>query len=137
MDNQLDVLNETQPQARRGLSLGSIVLLLGIAAVAGAFALALARQSATQPTSGPAPDFTLTTFDGQPVHLADYRGKVVVLNIWATWCVPCRDEMPMLVELEKEYASRGVMFIAASLDDRQTRPQIAEFLSKYNVGFTV
>jgi thiol-disulfide isomerase/thioredoxin len=79
----------------------------------------------------------LKDMKGQKVHLRDYRGKPVVLNLWATWCVPCREEMPMLVELEKEYAARGVMFIAASLDDRQTRSQIPEFLSKYNVGFTV
>jgi thiol-disulfide isomerase/thioredoxin len=79
----------------------------------------------------------LKDMKGQKVHLRDYRGKVVVLNIWATWCVPCREEMPMLVELEKEYAARGVVFIAASLDDRQTRARIPEFLSKYSVGFTV
>ena len=79
----------------------------------------------------------LKDMKGQKVHLRDYRGKAVVLNIWATWCVPCREEMPMLVEVEKEYAARGVVFIAASLDDRQTRPQIPEFLTKYKVGFTV
>jgi thiol-disulfide isomerase/thioredoxin len=82
-------------------------------------------------------DLMLKDMNGRKVHLRDYRGKPVVLNIWATWCVPCRDEMPMLVELEKEYAARGVTFIAASLDDRQTRQQIPEFLSKYKVGFTV
>ena len=82
-------------------------------------------------------DLMLKDMKGQKVHLRDFRGKVVVLNLWATWCVPCREEMPLLVELEKEYAARGVVFIAASLDDRQSRSQIPEFLSKYNVGFTV
>jgi thiol-disulfide isomerase/thioredoxin len=100
--------------------------------------LVLAIAPAIAIAKDPRPvDLMLKDMNGRKVHLRDYRGKVVVLNIWATWCVPCRDEMPLLVELEKEYATRGVMFIAASLDDRQTRPQIPEFLSKYNIGFTV
>jgi thiol-disulfide isomerase/thioredoxin len=82
-------------------------------------------------------DLLLKDMRGQRVRLRDYRGKVVVLNIWATWCVSCRAEMPMLVEAEKEYAGRGVVFIAASLDDRKTRPQIPEFLTKYHVAFPV
>ena len=106
--------------------------LASIAVVVSAIAPAIAIAKDPRPV-----DLMLKDMNGRKVHLRDYRGKVVVLNIWATWCVPCRDEMPMLVELEKEYASRGVMFIAASLDDRQTRLQIPEFLSKYNVGFTV
>src|SRR5580704_18781688 len=61
---------------------------------------------------------------GERVRLSDYRGKVVVLNFWATWCAPCRDEIPMLVEMEKEYRSRGVVFIGASLDEERTSRQI-------------
>jgi thiol-disulfide isomerase/thioredoxin len=75
--------------------------------------------------------------NGRKVSLRDYRGKVVVLNFWATWCVPCNAEMPMLVEVEKEYASRGVAFIAASLDDRTTRPKIPGFIEKFKIGFPV
>lgn len=75
--------------------------------------------------------------DGKKVRLNDHRGKLVVLNFWATWCVPCRAEMPMLVEAEKQYASRGVQFIAASLDDRQTRPKIASFMDDFKIGFPV
>lgn len=82
-------------------------------------------------------DLPLKDLKGQKVRLRDYRGKLIVLNFWATWCVPCREEMPMLVDLEKEYATRGVVFIAASLDDRQTRPQIPDFLTKFNIGFPV
>jgi thiol-disulfide isomerase/thioredoxin len=82
-------------------------------------------------------DLTLKDLKGRKVRLRDYRGKVVVLNFWATWCVPCRDEMPMLVELEKEYAARGVVFIAASLDDPQTRAKIPDFLNTFNIRFPV
>ena len=87
---------------------------------------------------GPRPvDLMLKNMKGQKQRLRNYRGKVVVLNIWATWCVPCREEMPMLVEAEREYATRGVVFIAASLDDRQTRPKIADFMATFHIDFPV
>ena len=85
----------------------------------------------------PKADLTLKDASGQKVSLRDYRGKIVVLNFWATWCGPCNDEMPMIVEIEKEYRSRGVVFVAASLDDAKTKSQIPAFLSKYQVGFPV
>jgi thiol-disulfide isomerase/thioredoxin len=75
--------------------------------------------------------------NGRKVSLRDYRGKVVVLNFWATWCVPCNAEMPMFVDAEKEYAPRGVVFVAASLDDRTTRPKIPDFIEKFKIGFPV
>jgi thiol-disulfide isomerase/thioredoxin len=75
--------------------------------------------------------------NGKKVRVSDLRGKIVVLNFWATWCLPCRTEMPMLVEAEKEYASRGVVFVAVSLDDRQTRPKIPEFVDQFKIGFPV
>ena len=75
--------------------------------------------------------------NGKKVRVSDLRGKIVVLNFWATWCVPCRAEMPMLVEAEKEYAPRGVVFVAVSLDDRQTRPKIPDFVGEFKIGFPV
>ena len=75
--------------------------------------------------------------NGKKVRVSDLRGKIVVLTFWATWCVPCRTEMPMLVEVDKEYAPRGVVFIAASLDDRQTRAKIRDFIGQFKIGFPV
>lgn len=74
---------------------------------------------------------------GQKAALRDYRGKIVVLNFWATWCVPCKEEMPMFVEVEKEYASKGVVFVAASIDDRETKAKIPEFIAQFGIGFPV
>src|SRR3954464_2577662 len=67
--------------------------------------------------------------NGKKVKVSDLRGKPVVLNFWATWCVPCRAEMPLFVEAEKEYSPKGVVFVAVSLDDRDTRAKIPDFVA--------
>jgi len=75
--------------------------------------------------------------NGNKVKVSDLRGKPVVLNFWATWCVPCRAEMPLFVEAEKEYAPRGVAFVAASLDDKQSRPKIPDFVGEFQIPFPI
>jgi thiol-disulfide isomerase/thioredoxin len=85
----------------------------------------------------PKADLTLQDTNGQKVRLRDLRGKPVVLNFWATWCGPCNAEMPMLVEMEKQYAARGVLFIGASLDDAKTKAKIPAFLAEHKIGFPV
>jgi thiol-disulfide isomerase/thioredoxin len=102
-----------------------------------AFAVSLSLIAVTLPAADKKPsDLTLRSLSGEKVRLRDYRGKIVVLNFWATWCVPCREEMPMLVEAEKTWA-KGVTFIAISLDDDKTIKDIAAFVEQYHVGFPV
>lgn len=121
------------PSARRGLSLGSIVLLAGIVLIAIVIGIALARQNVGRPTSGPAPEFSFTTFDGQDFKLSDFRGKVVVLNFWASWCVPCRDEAPELQAAWEQYRSRGdVVFLGIAYADNG--PKSLAFIEEF--GFT-
>lgn len=74
---------------------------------------------------------------GAEQKLSSYRGRIVILNFWATFCVPCREEMPMLVKLRREYAARGVEVIGPSADDEKTQPQIAPFLKKQKIDFPI
>ena len=102
--------------------------LLGCAAVFPA----IGTSSDSRPVNLPFKDMA-----GKKVRVTDLRGKFVVLNFWATWCVPCRAEMPLFVDAEKEYAPRGVFFVGVSLDDRQSRPRIPEFLDQFKIPFPI
>ena len=82
-------------------------------------------------------ELNLVDLEGRKVHLKDLRGKIVVLNFWATWCCPCKDEMPMFVEIEKAWTPKGVVFLGASLDDKKTSKNIPEFVKKYQIDFPV
>ena len=70
--------------------------------------------------AGPtAPDFSLTNLSGQTVTLEQYRGKVVLLDFWATWCPPCRMTIPMLIKLQEKYRDEGLIILGISIDDPQ------------------
>lgn len=72
------------------------------------------QASADQPV---APDFSLTDLSGRKLDLVSFRGKVVLLNFWATWCGPCRTEIPLFIRLQNEYRNRGLQIVGISLDD--------------------
>ncbi|MBI4478773.1 MAG: TlpA family protein disulfide reductase [Acidobacteria bacterium] len=85
----------------------------------------------------PPPDLELPDNAGQVRKLADYRGHIVVLNFWATWCGPCAAEMPRFVETQSLYGSRGVTVLAVSLDAAETQANIPAFVSKHKMNFPV
>jgi len=84
----------------------------------------------------PAPAFTLKSVDGKTVSLADYKGKAVLLNFWATWCGPCKLEMPWLIQMQKKYASQGFTVLGVSEDDGSTK-EVSDFMAKMGVDYPV
>ena len=89
------------------------------------------------PANGaPAPDFTLKTLDGKDVTLSSLKGKAVMVNFWATWCEPCKIEMPWLVELQDKYRKDGFEIVGVAMDDSGQK-EIAEFARKMKVNYTV
>ena len=88
--------------------------------------------------AGTAPlDLSLHDLSGTKVRLRDYRGKIVVLNFWATWCGPCRDEMPVMVDAERAWQPKGVVFIEVSLDEKETRGNIRQFMQLFHSNLPV
>jgi len=95
-------------------------------------------QSDLKPPSGRslAPDFSLKDASGKDVKLADLRGKVVLVNFWATWCEGCQVEIPLLVEFQKEYANRGLVVVGISMDDdgwKSVKPWLKEKKVNYAI----
>lgn len=83
-----------------------------------------------------APSFTLKSVDGKTVSLSDYKGKAVLLNFWATWCGPCKLEMPWLIQMQKKYASQGFTVLGISEDDSSTK-EVSDFIAKMGVDYPV
>jgi len=104
-----------------------------------------AMQNSAAPAQGPgdpprgsmAPAFELKNIaNGKPVQLSSFRGKAVLLNFWATWCGPCKIEMPWLVDLQKKYGPQGLEIVGVAMDDAEDK-EIADFARKMGVNYTV
>jgi peroxiredoxin len=105
-----------------------IWLLLGLS-------VAFCNKNPGPQVGEPVPDFELPDLDGRAKRLMDFRGQVVVLNFWATWCPPCVDEMPSLEKLHGSLASKGLAVVAVSVDERFS--DIVDFVKSYGVTFTI
>lgn len=85
----------------------------------------------------PAREYAAATLDGDTVSLASLRGDVVLLNLWATWCKPCRQETPYLQSLYEEHRDEGLEIVGVSLDVRGAARQVAEFVDQFDVTYTI
>lgn len=84
-----------------------------------------------------APNFALETLDGDTFRLRDHRGEVVVLNFWATWCPPCRREIPTFVKLQRELGDRGVQFVGVALERSAGPKKVRAFAEKMNINYPI
>jgi cytochrome c biogenesis protein CcmG/thiol:disulfide interchange protein DsbE len=98
--------------------------------------LALGAWSCSSPSRKVAPNFTLKDSDGRAVQLADYRGKVVLLNFWATWCGPCKIEIPWFTEFERRHKDRGFAVVGISMDE-EGWDAVKPFISEYRINYRV
>lgn len=120
--------NET---SRRGVVFG--IALLIIVALVGLLAVGLQRAGGGPEIGQPAPDFTLQLYDGGEITLSELQGKVVVLNFWASWCDPCRDEAPDLEQAWRQYKDQGVVFIGIDYVDVESEAR--KYLAEFNVTY--
>jgi peroxiredoxin len=104
------------------------LLLLGSGA-------ALCAVTPTEPAPAPAPDFTLRSLNGANLRLREQRGRVVMLNFWATWCGPCREEMPQLNKLYAKYRASGFVLLGVNVDD--DAHHASDAASKMGLAFPV
>ena len=98
-------------------------------------AVVVAASAFAADTGGPAPAFTLTTLEGQPGALSQYKGQVVMVNFWATWCGPCQQEMPLLDQMYKKYKPAGFTLIGVNVD--KEAPPVKELMARKPVSFPV
>ena len=110
-------------------------ILAHLLAAALAFLVGAAAANELKPWSGDTPPLELKDLSGNTYRLADFRGKVVLINFWATWCEPCRDEMPSIQHLKNRLAGRPFVVLAVNVAESEAR--IADFLGKQPLDFTV
>jgi peroxiredoxin len=83
-----------------------------------------------------APDFSLESLDGKTMRLSDLRGKAVLLNFWATWCGPCKIEMPWFVDFQNQYGSQGLQIVGVAMDDA-SKEDIGKFAKDMGVNYPI
>ncbi len=115
---------------KKAILVGSIILF--------AFSLAVKAEKAEflEENYPPAPEFSSTDLTGNDISLSDFQGKVIFLNFWATWCPPCRAEIPGFVKVFEKYKTKGLQIIGISVD-RIKPEKVLEFAKEYKINYPV
>ena len=96
----------------------------------------IADSTPSKTDSNPAPEFTLPDLNGKNVSLADFKGKIVILDFWATWCPPCIQEIPHFIELQEQYKDKGFAMLGISLDQAGI-DVVKSFAQKYKINYPI
>ena len=108
-------------------------LLVAVIAAVGGFVLQRYLAARDAPPS-PAPEIALATLDGGTARLSAFRGKLVLINFWATWCPPCLKEIPLLVQMQERYGARGLQILGPAMDDPE---QVRAMLPRLKIQYPV
>jgi len=134
-------MKKEEIQKDRRVNFQALVIIFLIVILFGILILLQTKDSFYNVSSGsqvakglPAPNFSLPDLDGKMVSLSDYRGKVVLLNIWATWCPPCVEEMPSMEKLYQELQGEGLEILAVSIDESGAQ-DVLPFMQKHKLSF--
>ncbi len=118
----------------------SIILILGLAWIfisADRTGISTAGKIPAPQQGFLAPDFELQTTEGETIKLSDLRGQAVLVNLWATWCPPCRAEMPAIEKVYNDYKDQGFIVLAINMTYQDTLTDIAPFIDEYNLTFPI
>ena len=126
-------VSESKRSVSRGFTPGMALVLVTVLAFLAVLIYGQVRKGVSQPKSGPAPEFTLTLFDGGQISLAELRGRPVVLNFWASWCDPCKDEAPLLEAAWRKYKDQGLMVIGVDYLDQE--PAARAYLQEFQITY--
>jgi cytochrome c biogenesis protein CcmG, thiol:disulfide interchange protein DsbE len=139
MNNQSVIQSAPQAESSPTRSNKLVIVLASAAILAVVFGLVWMQSSKYEPlTVGKvAPDFYLPDLNDKELRLSDFRGKVVFLNFWATWCKPCREEMPSMEILYKNFEKDGLVILAISIDRVTTKKDIPPFVKALNLTFPI
>lgn len=127
------------PQVKQSVARRLIVILGGAAILTVAFGVVWLQSAKYEPlvVGMPAPDFSLPDLEGKKRQLSDYRGKVIFLNFWATWCKPCKEEMPSMEVLWENFKNEDFVMLAVSMDRVTTQKDISPFIESLKLTFPI
>jgi peroxiredoxin len=120
-----------------------LIIVAMVVSIMLVFGLHMTRRNSSRPSAAavnlqgkPAPEFSLQSLDGKTVHLSDFQGKGVLLNFWATWCQPCKIEMPWFAALQNQYGPQGFQIVGIAMDDASPE-DIDKFAKDLGVNYPI